>query len=96
MLLAPFIIIFFNLLASVYPRYPREGRKRFPIWRESKPEDFEFIVDPALELEDLPYRCALFSRILYWKTVTLRAAYLVSMASIVGAGVLLFATWLTR
>src|SRR6202453_4258435 len=78
-LLAPFIVIFFNLLASVYPRYPREGRKRFPLWRGSKPEDFEFIEDPALEAEDLPYRCALFSRILYWKTVTLQAAYLVSM-----------------
>src|SRR6516165_6802465 len=30
-LLAPFIVIFFNLLASVFPRYPREGRERFPI-----------------------------------------------------------------
>ena len=95
-LLAPFILIFFNLLASVYPRYPREGRKRFPLWRGSKPEDFEFIADPALEAEDLPYRCALFSRILYWKTVTLQAAYLISMASIAGAGMLLFVTWLTR
>ena len=34
-LLAPFIVIFFCLLASVYPRFPREGRKRFPIWRNS-------------------------------------------------------------
>jgi hypothetical protein len=92
-LLAPFIVIFFNLLASVYPRFPREGRKRFPIWRNSQPEDFEFIADPTLEVEDLPARCALFSRILYWKTVTLQAAYLVSMATIVVAGVLLFATW---
>jgi hypothetical protein len=92
-LLAPFIFIFFNLLASVYPRYPRDGRKRFPIWRNSEPENFEFIADPTLEVEDLPARCALLSRILYWKTVTLQAAYLVSMATIVVAGVLLFATW---
>ncbi len=49
-LLAPFIVIFFNLLASVYPRFPRAGRKRFPIWRNSKPEDFEFISDPAPEV----------------------------------------------
>ena len=57
-LLAPFIVIFFNLLVSVYPRFPREGRKRFPILRNSKPEDFEFISDPAPEAEDLPTRCA--------------------------------------
>ena len=92
-LLAPFIVIFFCLLASVYPRYPREGRRRFPLWRNSTPEDFEFITDPALEVEDLPHRCALLSRLLYWKTVTLQAAYLVSMATIVGAGVLMFVTW---
>ena len=34
-LLAPFIVIFFCLLASVYPRFPREGRRRFPLWRNS-------------------------------------------------------------
>ncbi len=89
-LVAPFIVIFFNLLASVYPRYPREGRKRFPILRDSKPEDFEFISDPAPESEDLPARCALLSRILYWKTVTLQFAYLTAMATIVAAAVLMF------
>ena len=39
-LLAPFIVIFFNLLASVYPRFPRAGRKQFPIWRQSNPGGF--------------------------------------------------------
>ena len=92
-LLAPFIVIFFNLLASVYPRYPREGRKRFPILRDSKPEDFEFISDPAPEAEDLPARCALLSRILYWKTITLQFAYLTAMATIVVAAVLMFVAW---
>ena len=92
-LLAPFVVIFFCLLASVYPRFPRAGRRRFPIWRKSTPEDFEFITDPVLEVEDLPARCALLSRLLYWKTVTLQAAYLLSMATIVGAGVLMFVAW---
>ena len=92
-LMAPFIVIFFNLLASVYPRFPREGRKRFPILRNSKPEDFEFIRDPAPGAEDLPIRCALLSRILYWKTITLRVAYLTAMATIVVAAALLFAAW---
>ena len=89
-LMAPFVVIFFNLLASVYPRYPREGRKRFPILRDLKPEDFEFISDPAPESEDLPARCALLSRILYWKTITLQFAYLTAMATIVAAAVLMF------
>jgi len=95
-LLAPFIVIFFNLLASVYPRFPRAGRKRFPIWRRSSAEDFEFIADPVLEVQELPVRCALLSRILYWKNITLQAAYLVAMATLAMAGVLLFVSWATR
>ncbi len=30
-ILTPFMIIFLNLLISVYPRFPRAGRRRFPI-----------------------------------------------------------------
>ena len=93
-ILAPFIIMFLNLLASVYPRYPRVGRKRFPIWRGANPADFEFIADQALEAQELPVRCALLSRTLYWKNVTLQAAYLIAMATLFAGGVLLFASWL--
>ena len=39
-LMIPFMIIFLNLLISVYPRFPRAGRQRFPIWRNPDPEDF--------------------------------------------------------
>jgi hypothetical protein len=92
-LLAPFIVIFFNLLTSVYPRFPRAGRRRFPIWRDSDPEDFEFIADPALDVQELPVRCALLSRILFWKNITLQIAYLVAMGTLVAAGVLLFVNW---
>jgi hypothetical protein len=95
-ILAPFIVIFFNLLASVYPRFPREGRKRFPLWRGANPEDFEFIANPVHESEELPVRCALLSRILYWKNITLQTAYLLSMATLAAGGVLLFVTWLRR
>ena len=92
-LLTPFIVIFFNLLASVYPRFPRAGRRRFPIWRGSNPQDFEFIADPVLDVEELPVRCALMSRILFWKNITLQIAYLVAMATLAAAGVLLFVNW---
>jgi hypothetical protein len=88
-ILAPFVCIFFSLLASVFPRYPRAGRKWFPIRRNAKPEDFEFLAAPPDDLA-LPERCALLSRLLYWKTVTLQFAYLASMATLAGSAVLLF------
>ncbi len=90
-LLAPFMIIFLNLLISVYPRYPRSGRERFPLWRNADPDDFSFIGDIERDLETLPERCAMFSRILWWKTIALQIAYVVSMLTLVAAGVLLFA-----
>ena len=36
-ILTPFLIIYLNLLISVYPRFPRAGRQRFPIWRNADP-----------------------------------------------------------
>ena len=53
-ILTPFMIIFVNLLISVYPRFPRAGRRRFPIWRNPDPEDFDFVADTEAELEGLP------------------------------------------
>ena len=89
-LLIPFTIIFLNLLFSVYPRYPRAGRRRFPLWRDADPEDFDFVADTEAEIEALPERCAVLSRILWWKNVTLQTAYVLSMACLVAAAVLLF------
>ncbi len=89
-LLAPFLFIFLNLLVSVYPRYPQSGRSRFPIRRRIDPEDFDFLTDPEKDLRTLPERCAMFSRILWWKNITLQTAYVTSMATLVVAGVLLF------
>jgi hypothetical protein len=89
-LLPPFMFIFVNLLISVYPRFPRSGRSRFPIRRRMEPEDFDFLLDRRNEQETLPERAAMFSRMLWWKNITLQMAYVASMASIVAAGVLLF------
>ncbi len=88
-ILTPFMIIFINLLISVYPRFPRAGRQRFPIWRNPDPEDFDFIADTEAEFEGLPVRCATLSRILWWKTITLQTAYVVSMACFAAAAILL-------
>ena len=93
-ILAPFMLIFINLLVSVYPRYPRQGRRRFPILRKVNPEDFTFIADTQADVDGLPARCALLSRILWWKTVTLQAAYVLSMICLGAAVILLFVTHL--
>lgn len=89
-ILAPFMLVFINLLISVYPRYPRVGRRRFPILRSVSPDDFDFVGDTQADSEALPGRCALLSRILWWKTVTLQAAYVISMICLAIAAVLLF------
>jgi len=83
-----------NLLISVYPRYPHAGRDRFPIPRKTQPDDFTFVEDTQRDLESLPERCALFSRILWWKNITLQIAYVVAMATLVAAAILLFVTHL--
>jgi hypothetical protein len=89
-ILTPFMIIFLNLLISIYPRFPRAGRQRFPVWRNPDPEDFDFIADAEAELEGLPVRCATLSRILWWKNITLQTAYVLSMACFAAAAILLF------
>ncbi len=92
-ILTPFMIIYLNLLISVYPRYPRSGRQRFPIWRNPDPQDFNFIADTVAELEALPALCATLSRILWWKNITLLIADLLAMACLAAAAILLFVAW---
>jgi hypothetical protein len=87
--LAPFLFIFMNLLVSVFPRYPREGRHRFPIRRRIEPEDFDFLSVPS-DRDELAERCALLSRLLWWKTITLQIAYVTAMIVMVVIAVLLF------
>jgi len=93
-LLSPFMIIFMMLLISVYPRFPRAGRSRFPIRRNPDPDEFDFVAEGEADLEELTVRCALLSRILWWKNITLQIAYILSMACLAAAGILLFVAWL--
>jgi hypothetical protein len=93
-ILTPFMIIFLNLLVSVYPRFPRDTRERFPIWRNPDPEAFDFVADTEAEVEALPTQCASLSRILWWKNVTLLTANFLSIACLAAALILLFVAWL--
>jgi hypothetical protein len=89
-ILAPFMIIYISLLISVYPRFPRAGRERFPIWRNADPQDFSFVADTEAELEGLPALCAALSRILWWKNITLLTADILAIACLAAALILLF------
>ena len=84
------MIIYLSLLVSVYPRFPRAGRKRFPIWRNADPQDFDFVADTAAEIEGLPALCAGLSRILWWKNITLLTADILAIACLAAALILLF------
>ena len=87
---APFIVIIWhNLLASVYPRFP-PGPKAVPdLAAPFRPGGLRVHRRSGSGRgEELPVRYALLSRIsILWKNITLRTAYLVSIAV---AGVLLF------
>jgi hypothetical protein len=89
-ILAPFMIIYISLLISVYPRFPRAGRERFPIWRNADPKDFSFVADIEAEVEGLPALCAALSRILWWKNITLLTADILAIACLAAALILLF------
>jgi hypothetical protein len=93
-ILSPFLIIYLSLLISVYPRFPSAGRKRFPIWRNSNPNDFDFVADTEAELDGLPALCAGLSRILWWKNITLLTANVLSIACLAAGLILLFVGWL--
>jgi hypothetical protein len=93
-LLMPFLFIFLNLMISIFPRFPRTGRRRFPIWRNPDPGKFNSIAELGDDVEALATTCAVLSRILWWKNVTLQTAYVLSMACLAAAAILLFVGWL--
>ena len=66
--LAPFLVSFLCLLFCVYPRYSRRWKTNFLVVRNPKKSDFVFVEDSGDEIEQLRLRCAILSRILYWKT----------------------------
>jgi hypothetical protein len=88
-LVAPFIAAFFCLFMALLPRYPKRGRSSFYISRDAKPSDFAFRGANADETHDLQLRVAIFSDILYWKTVNLRIAFFICIACVFAAALLL-------
>jgi hypothetical protein len=88
LVLTPVLTIFLCLLICLYPRYPREGRQHFLISPRARAADFSPLGDPGDEIDELSLRCAILSRILYWKTLFLKISLALSMLAVV-AGALL-------
>jgi len=87
--IAPFLIMFFCLFVALLPRYPRRGRASFFISGKATPADFQFRGADVNETEELQLRVAILSDILYWKTLCLRTAFFLCIASVLAAAPLL-------
>ena len=93
--LLPFLIVYFCLFMVLLPRFPKVGRKNFRVARDLTPEDFDNVAETEDEIEQLKLRCAVFSDILWWKTVFIRAGFLLSIVCIVLTLLLLLYVWYT-
>jgi len=89
----PFLFIFFFLLFTVFPRFPKSGANRFPLLRGAHPDVFLLVLDKEAEKAGLPVFCAMLSRILYWKTLALRVSYTIMLALIVAGQIMLFVAY---
>ena len=88
-IIAPFLIMFFCLFMALVPRYPKRGRASFFISGKATPEDFRYRGPNLNEAKELQLRVAILSDILYWKTVCLRTAFFICIASVLVSAVLL-------
>jgi hypothetical protein len=89
LILAPFLIAYFFLILAIFPRFLRTEKSNFHLSRHASADDFTFVHDIDIELEDAKHRIALLSQILYWKTLYLRLSLTVCLVGIPVFGVLL-------
>ena len=89
LILAPFLIAYFFLILAIFPRFLRSAKSNFHLSRNATADDFTFVHDSDVELEDAKHRIALLSQILYWKTLYLRVSLTVCLVAIPVFGVLL-------
>ena len=92
-ILLPFLIVYFCLFLVLIPRYPKRGSKHFLVSRTATAADFEEIFKDEGELEQLRLRCAVFSELLWWKTLYINISFILSILCIFIAIVLLFYVW---
>ena len=92
--MAPFLIIYFCLLLCLMPRYPGKGAERLLIRRNPDPSIFLLPDDEQTELNRLQTLCAVFSQILYWKTVLLYISFYTAIFSVALIAMLMGWAWL--
>jgi hypothetical protein len=74
--MGPFFVAFLCLLLCVFPRFPKRGRRSFPVLREPSESDFVFPETEEDDIEQLKLSCAVLSEVLFWKTLFLKLAFL--------------------
>lgn len=88
-ILAPFLVAYFFLILSIFPRFLRTEKSSFHLSHKAQPQQFTYIHDPFEELDEAKHRIALLSRILFWKTLYVRLSLGVCLVAIPVFGILL-------
>ncbi len=94
--LLPFLISYICSFMVLLPRFPKRGARNFLVARNLTPADFDYIAESEDTIDQLKLRCSVFSEILWWKTLFIRASFLVSIICVILTIFLLFYVWLTR
>jgi hypothetical protein len=82
LVLLPFLVVYFCLFMVLLPRYPKRGARNFLVARNPTAEDFAHVPETEGDIEQLKLRCAIFSDILWWKTLFIRLAYLLTIVCV--------------
>ncbi len=80
--LMPFLIVYACLFMVLFPRYPKRGAQNFRVGRNLTAADFEHVGETENDLRQLKLRCAVFSYILWWKTLFIRASFLLTIVCV--------------
>ena len=94
-ILIPFLIVYFCCFMVLRPRFPKLGAKNFLVARNLTPADFDNVADTEDTIEQLKLRCAVLSDILWWKTLFIRAGFLLSIVCVFLTLLLLLYVWYT-
>ncbi len=95
LVLLPFVTVYSCLFMVLIPRYPKRGARNFRVERNLTPADFENVAGTEDDIEQLKLRCAVLSDILWWKTLWIRAAFILAIVCVFLTLFLLLYLWFT-
>jgi hypothetical protein len=91
--LLPFLVVYFCMFMVLLPRFPKRGAQNFIVARGLTPADFANVAMTENSIEQLKLRCAVLSHILWWKTLSIRIGFLMSIVCVFLAFFLLLYIW---